>query len=245
MCIHGSLHYIFVRGTFWTSYSSAPVPFFSLRVGGHYWSKAGRTDFLAMADWASFLKSVDEEDPGEVLIQTVSKFMEKSGFSAPAKVAGVKEDAILGLPDVPPELPVKAFISRAVTAINLTAEATRAAKATSPVKMSSAGPSGSALGLATSMVQPSKVVDTKALLTKAGLAAVPFDFQAEPKIWEMLSADNEIASVRGNKAFTYVDLTCKELLPMWMSPEDVGGKLHLHDSGALEANSSTADLQSL
>ena len=197
-----------------------------------------------MSDWDTFLKSVDDDDPGEVVIRTVKDFLEKAGFSAPGKVVGVTDAEILNLPAAPTELPVRAFISRTITAISIAAEVAKASKAVSPLKTSPGG-STSALALAASMAAPSKATDTKALLSKAGLSALPFDYQAEPKVWDLLSMENELAVTRGNKAFTYVELTSKEMLPIWMSPEDVGGKLQLHDADALDAGSSTSDLQSL
>ena len=109
-----------------------------------------------------------------------------------------------------------------------------------------AGGSAGAGALAMAMA-PLKSVDTRAKMTTAGLEKLPYELQAEQAVWEKMATENETARLRSNKqGFTFIDLTCREVLPLWMAPEEVGGKLSLGDQqNQLDGGASTESLRQL
>jgi hypothetical protein len=43
-------------------------------------------------------------------------------------------------------------------------------------------------------------------------------------VWQLLHVDCEAAKLSGRVAFTFVDLTAKDVIPLWIPPDAVGGK---------------------
>ena len=195
-----------------------------------------------MADWDAFLPAVDETPPKAEVQAAAKKFLLEISLATPAEAVGVQEADLQVHSKAPSSLPAKAFAIRAVRAVNL------AASARSTLGGQTGGGSsgsGSANALALTMA-PLKSVDTKAKMDAAGLQKLPYELQAEQALWEKLASENEAARLRTNKqGFCFVDLTSKEILPLWMAPEEVGGKLSLGDSNQLDGGASTESLRQL
>ena len=62
------------------------------------------------------------------------------------------------------------------------------------------------------------------LMSAVGFLTLPFQLRPDPLVWRILHAENVAALARGRKPFSYVDLTAKELLPLWLAPDTIGGK---------------------
>ena len=89
-------------------------------------------------------------------------------------------------------------------------------------------------------------VSTADLLKKSQLDTLHFEHYADQKLWDLVHAEIVTLRARGVAApFVYVDLTMKELNPLWMSPEEIGGKLNLNEGMALDPSAQTSDLAGL
>eukprot|EP00438_Fugacium_kawagutii_P029513 Skav222739 [mRNA] locus=scaffold2390:473992:475065:+ [translate_table: standard] len=174
-----------------------------------------------MASWADFLKKVEDPSPGEAVVTaTISWFTDKLKIDSPALAEGYTEQMLEG--QLPTELPVQACVRRVLRAIDAVSQARRAQQAV--------GATSSAQSLAKLFV-PSKAADVASLLSKAQLANVSFSLQAEQSLWNSMHQHTEECKASGKTPFLYVDLTSKESLPMWLTPDVIGGKFQLHDEG--------------
>ena len=197
-----------------------------------------------MADWKSFLPTVDDEatDP-EVLKQTEEFFL-KAKFQNPQSAAGTTVAKLENHGAYPGELPTQAFISRAVDTLTAIAAARRAAKDISGASGAPSVPAlSSALSVA-SLLAPPKTVDVNAMLKSVGLEKLGYNLQLDQAMADKLANETELAKKLGRRPFTYVDLTGRETLPLWLAPESVGGRAE-DEFMDLEAASSIDSLQKL
>ena len=51
-----------------------------------------------------------------------------------------------------------------------------------------------------------------------------FGLQAEQTLWDAMQSHSDECRSSGKTAFLFVDLTAKECLPMWLTPDQIGGK---------------------
>eukprot|EP00971_Amphidinium_carterae_P352537 6492642-Amphidinium_carterae.1 len=122
-------------------------------------------------------------------------------------------------------LPVKAFLRRALRVITALEDTTAVAAAT---QQPASGPHMSAASLALQLA-PSKEVNVVEKLKSVNphfskLDNMPFHMLPESSVWSLLQAENDAATASSRTAFSYVDLTSKEWLPLWIAPDAVGGK---------------------
>ena len=77
-------------------------------------------------------------------------------------------------------------------------------------------------------------MDVESKLKAAALDSLPVYWRAQPTLCQLLEVDNKAAKDASpqRSAFTCVDHTHKDLLPLWMSSEAVGG--HTLRPGELE-----------
>ena len=78
-----------------------------------------------------------------------------------------------------------------------------------------------------SMIQNGRQVDVATALAAKSMTAIPFTLQPDQPVWQVLEAENTAAKSPPRKAFAHVDLTVRSLLPLWVLPESVGGKMAL------------------
>ena len=69
------------------------------------------------------------------------------------------------------------------------------------------------------------MVDLNDMLEKAAVKDLPYHLRPQPALFQLLAAANKSAqeAVPVRWAYTYVDLTHKDVLPLWMGSEAVGG----------------------
>ena len=87
----------------------------------------------------------------------------------------------------------------------------------------------SAMRVAAAMSRGDKPVDMDSKLKASMFGKLPWHLVVDAQVWQLLSAETTTAaaSIPKRVPFCYVDLAAKEMLPMWMAPEAVGGKAHL------------------
>ena len=76
------------------------------------------------------------------------------------------------------------------------------------------GSEASADSVAAVFTRGAKAVDVASLLTSKELASLPYHLQAGTSVWQLLQVENEVASKTSRTPYSYVDLTCAELLPV-------------------------------
>ena len=88
------------------------------------------------------------------------------------------------------------------------------------------GPEASAGAVARAITASLKTVDVESKMKTVALHSLPVYWRAQPALHPLMEADDKAAkdSSPQRSAFTYVDLTHKDLLPLSMSSEAVGGR---------------------
>ncbi|CAE8608326.1 unnamed protein product [Polarella glacialis] len=178
--------------------------------------------FPANASWDLFFNSVDTVQVSkEVKTSAEVLFMDKLGFVSPQEAEGIVEGDIL-----PEQLPVsllaKAFCRRVVRSLEVLHHAK---KFESGALTSVGSPSASlnaetyamsAATAAAAMASPSKAndVDVQALLEKKDMKTMSFHLMPEQSVWNDLMAGVELANNQGRVAFSYIDLTIRDILPV-------------------------------
>ena len=85
------------------------------------------------------------------------------------------------------------------------------------------GPDASAMSVANVMAHGGKEVNVQEALSNAKMDKLDYTLQAEHAVWQLLQSESDAGKKEGRVAFSYVDLTSKGLLPMWLAPGAVGG----------------------
>eukprot|EP00971_Amphidinium_carterae_P308356 6127774-Amphidinium_carterae.1 len=189
--------------------------------------------------WDAFFESVDDPAPDAALLGEAKKACVDAGFTGPKQLRGLQPNDMDALNLA---LPLKAFLRRALRVI-VTMEETSAAPATTgtaaasqpgqllgPGLGASAG-SGAHMSAAALALQlgPSKEVNVVDKLKSVDanfsrIDTMPFHMVPEAAVWTQLQSENDAAASASRTAFSYVDLTAKEWLPLWIAPDAVGGK---------------------
>jgi hypothetical protein len=108
------------------------------------------------------------------------------------------------------------------------------------------GADASASAIAKLLAEPALVIDIPNLLQTAGMQGLDFHLQPALEVWKILEADNRAAKKVNRIAFTYMDLTSKPFLPMWLPQDSIGGKSILGSEwGNMSAGSHDGTLQQL
>ena len=223
--------------------------------------------------WSDFLGKVDEAVTDKTHVEAVIKLFLDAGIASPAAVDGILESD-LNFTTID-ELPIRAFARRAfraaLQAVQARSSQAAAFSATLPVgelalatvrSESGASPSpmvtqavsgmievlgkdASALAVAQAMAHGDKSVPVTQILKDEGLDALSFHLRVDDAVWQLLNSENEAATVASRKSFSYVDLTCKSMLPLWMPVASVGGKQLEGTSEWLDPSSSSHTLGAL
>ena len=193
-----------------------------------------------IADWPTFLKNVDETEPDEeVLNESLDFLQNKAKLADPGKAVGISLEKLEKQTDFPDGLAVQAFLSRTMDALAAVAAARRVSLGT---VMASPPSTGSAISVA-HMLSPLKSVDSVKLLAGNNMADLPFALRIEQPLIDKMMAETDGANKGGRPPFLYVDLTSKEVLPLWITPEQIGGKSDLEGDSIVNSGvSSLAEL---
>ena len=194
---------------------------------------------MAAAVWLDYLKAVDE-DPLELSeLESVAAKLLENGLRQPADLRGADPGEVAEA--VGGSVGRKSFARRivrfyglteqakvGVTDTNLGAVPYSAAPPRQPVLnpglVELLGSEASAADVAAAISGTKKEINVQELLKEVGCADLPYELQAEAQLWVALAADGEAAVKAGRVAFTYVDLTAKQVLPLWLPADAVGGK---------------------
>ena len=192
-----------------------------------------------MASWSDFLLTVDTPSASEDLRVKAQRVFNTAGLTTPDLADGALE-ADVNFTDV--EAPVRALVRRTLRMLVDVAEAKRAGARTQTASSSTAptgqdfahtaavtemlealGPDASAMSVANVMAHGGKEVNVQEALSNAKMDKLDYTLQAEHAIWQLLQSESDAGRKEGRVAFSYVDLTSKGLLPMWLAPDAVGG----------------------
>ena len=181
-----------------------------------------------MTDWKSCLVAVDSQPQSEDVIEAVLDAFEAAKIKDPSSALGLTAD------DVKAHLPqgntaALALLRRAFVALDHAAAVQRAQELRAasapllpglvPSALALSGTStASALALAGgSPQQPRVEVDVYSLLKAVNLDKLPTDAIPELAVFEDMARETK-ALAGGKKTFTFVDLTHRDLAPLWLTP---------------------------
>ena len=86
------------------------------------------------------------------------------------------------------------------------------------------GPDHSAATLAKILSANSNEVDIARELTTNHLDKLPFHMTCDKTVFTIMGTENKAAQTASRTAFSYIDITSKEVLPMWLPHESIGGR---------------------
>lgn len=75
------------------------------------------------------------------------------------------------------------------------------------------------------------MADLASLLSKAEMKNLGFGLQSEQALWNNMQQHADECKLAVRIPFLFVDMTSKETLPMWLTPDLIGGKFQMHDDG--------------
>ncbi|CAK9045136.1 unnamed protein product [Durusdinium trenchii] len=175
--------------------------------------------------WNDLISSTETVKPADdVLKEAVQFLVDVAKLPNPNAASGVAE-ADLDKLQLPASLPASALIRCLVRSVEALDKA-RLAQATAKSALASTPVSAKLLA---SALAPSKVPDVADLLQQCGLSKLGFHVQADQSLYTTLQVASEEAKAQSRVPFTYVDLTSKEVLPLWLPADSVGGKFTLRD----------------
>ena len=226
---------------------------------------------LMAGSFEDFLMAVDEP-PDEDLVKEALPVLSAARVTSQRRLVGLKSSDLEASESYTKDVAVRAFVRRAIGAAEAVEEARKAAAAGPPapaalggqaspavqtmqnqtfsnkaVNLLGADASASALAAALQ----SKEVDVPALLKQAtpNLGTWPFHLLPETALFQVLQAHTDAAKAASRTPFLYVDLTAKEVLPLWLAPDQVGGKHlvpgecdHLPELGRASSSSAVSAL---
>jgi ABC-type transporter Mla MlaB component len=188
-------------------------------------------------DWKSWLECIDEVC-NDSLVESAAYFF-MAMVDTPDMLVGLDEAALPSYDTWPTDPLLAAFLRRCCRTANDAASAKRHRFLNPPPAPTVAAGSVSAvqgcsaLSLVSDLSAGPKV-DVHALLTAIGIKDAPSCMLVEMNIWVALSVETEAAKKANRIAFSFVDLTAKEMLPIWMPNEFVGGKPIMEELSFLE-----------
>ena len=203
-----------------------------------------------MASWVTFLVAMRDVLPTPTVLQEVEKFFVDAGLDKPSYAIRLTKADVLSTTRAPSTLATKAFESARVLALEAKTLAVKERKRLvgqqaqpvpstgQPVRFKALGPEPSALAIANAVVAGQQSVDTLAKLEKALIDSLDLLSYQDAQIWQVLGAERVSASKAGRSAYTYVDSTSKEVLPLWLPQDRVGGELvvALEESGGSQTS---------
>ena len=124
-------------------------------------------------------------------------------------------------------LVVQAFLSRTVDVLEAKAPGVKSAKELKRVTVE-AKPSDLSAGKIAATLAPPKSCDAVAAYAAAGMANLPFVQQLDQSLLNRMHTETVEAKVQSKQSYLFVDLTSKEVLPLWVFREAVGCRTDDH-----------------
>ena len=191
----------------------------------------------------AFLKGVDEVAPTTEVLNGARDYIKKKlKLENPAQLAGLLSDDLLDLPEA---VPVRGLVRRAVSMATQEAAVKRRKKelAETPTPLHAASAHGmESVGVQSvidllggsqtldvqrkSLVAAAKDVNVHDKLAGADMTKMPWHLVPTAEVFKVMELDmvEAKACTPPKTPFTYVDLTSKEILPLWIPQEAVGAK---------------------
>ena len=205
--------------------------------------------------WKTFLAQVDSSAQEADVLQEAAEVFHAANLRDANSVIGCTEEEVVALGPETLSLPARSLVRRCVRAIGQAAKVEEAkslaavsvpATGFPPVPPASSN-GGTAAVLPTTLAIKSPPVDVYALLEKVGMQGVPSDAIPELLLFTQLEEHAKAAKEESRVPFMFIDLTSKDLLPLWMTPEMVGGTTTLEgeENELLDAGAATGTIQQL
>jgi len=203
---------------------------------------------LDESGWSTLLVSVDDVPAPEEARLVVAKFLVLSNATSLAALDGVKSEDMLTARGAPTDFLAKGLLRRTVDMATTAGVARRLSASPS----SSAAGSGGACALALANIiapgAPKATVDVANLLAQVSLDGLAYQLQAEAEVFVLLVEElaRAKAALPPRGVVTFVDLTAKGCLPLWVPAESIGGRAAVsNDCEMLAGTSGTATLSQL
>ena len=191
------------------------------------------------SEWTTFLRNVDAVPQSEEVMSRVKAALLAVQLRDPASALGADADDVVKKLEED-DVAGKALLRRTFRCLEQTARVQEArqivASQTVPAGVLPNEASGSqqlqqsALALANAfnlqqqVRTPEETVDVQELLQEASLASTPADGITDNSAFVDLVKKTKQAKKEGKVPFSFVDITQKEFLPLWLTPESIGGR---------------------
>ncbi|MDA8583572.1 hypothetical protein N9L68_05045, partial [bacterium] len=202
--------------------------------------------------WPEFLAAVDGTPPGaQILPDAATFFHAKCGLATPDAAAGITQTQLVAHAEYPEGMALRAFLARTLKAVNGAYEASLMAPVQPNFSQGAGSPSlagptavmdvalqGQLQNVLGSNANAATLAEALAasappiaqLLKDAQLDDLPFHLIPSSVVFRALLAEVKQAADQGRVAYVYIDMTSREILPLWMPEEAVGGRLVLPGS---------------
>ena len=217
------------------------VPVLAALQFGGLWLSIRHATVISRKVMEEFLNSVYATPPEKQVIDRAKTLFAAVGWHEKQQLVGVIDTDVEALCPQDTAIPVKVLMRAAARMANAAHSATlvpggssgsnvHAPTVCAPSEMSALqvqGVVGSdlcAATLAKLISAGTGEVDIAKELQDAHMSKLPYHMQCERLVWKILDAENKAAESANRQAYAYVDLTAKEVLPLWLPQDAIGGQ---------------------
>ena len=183
----------------------------------------------AVDAWLAVLELARHEGDQEGDMKEVAENLVKQGLT-PVGVEGLSSGDIEELGRGFAKFLQRALLKRCLGQQETLREAKKARMVEAPAQLALTNQPQSALDLA-GVLNPTQprlpAVDVSALLSEANLAKTPQSGLPAVALFQKLQDASAAAKALQRNPFIYIELTAKDVLPDWLPPDAVGGKLQM------------------
>ena len=221
--------------------SVAVVPVLAALQFGGLWLSIRHATVISRKVMEEFLNSVYATPPEKQVIDRAKTLFAAVGWHEKQQLVGVIDTDVEALCKQDTAIPVKVLMRAAARMANAAHSATlvpggssgsnvHAPTVCAPSEMFALQVQGvvgsdlSAATLAKLISAGTGEVDIAKKLQDAHMSKLPYHMQCERLVWKILDAENKAAESANRQAYAYVDLTAKEVLPLWLPQDAIGGQ---------------------